>query len=97
MSVRTFLPRALHFNEVIEIYSFLIVTVDYFVHRKKVFLQYTCICLEIYHVHCLVSVSFYLPLIEGDHYIEDITCLRVDMNLIFEWSTRYLTSAISSR
>ena len=25
-------------------------------------------------------------------YIEDITCQRVDMNFIFEWSTRYLTS-----
>ena len=25
-------------------------------------------------------------------YIEDITCPRVDMNFIFEWSTRYLTS-----
>ena len=87
------------FNDVIEIYSFLIVTVGYFVHRKKVFLQYTCICLEIYHVHCLVFVSFYLPLIEGDHYIEDITCPRVDMNLIiiFKWSTQYLTSTISSR
>ena len=22
-------------------------------------------------------------------YIEDITCPRVDMNFIFEWSTRY--------
>ena len=29
-------------------------------------------------------------------YIEDITCLRVDMDLIFEWSTRYLTSERSS-
>jgi len=29
-------------------------------------------------------------------YIEDITCPRVDMNFIFKWSTRYLTSEISS-
>ena len=29
--------------------------------------------------------------------IEDITCLRVDMNFIFEWSTRYLTSERSER
>ena len=28
--------------------------------------------------------------------IEDITCPRVDMNFIFEWSTRYLTSERSS-
>ena len=30
-------------------------------------------------------------------YIEDITCLRVDMNFIFEWSTRYLMSERSER
>ena len=30
-------------------------------------------------------------------YIEDITCLPVDMNFIFEWSTRYLTSDCSER
>ena len=30
-------------------------------------------------------------------YIEDITCLRVDMNFIFECSTRYLTSERSER
>ena len=30
-------------------------------------------------------------------YIEDITCPRVDMNFIFEWSTRYLTSERSER
>ena len=24
------------------------------------------------------------------HYIENITCPRVDMNFIFEWSTRYI-------
>ena len=29
--------------------------------------------------------------------IEDITCPRVDMNFIFEWSTRYLTSERSER
>ena len=29
-------------------------------------------------------------------YIEDITCLRVDMNFIFKCSTRYLTSERSS-
>ena len=29
-------------------------------------------------------------------YIEDITCLRVDMNFIFEVSTRYLTSERSN-
>ena len=29
--------------------------------------------------------------------IEDITCPRVDMNFIFEWSTRYLTSEPSQR
>ena len=29
--------------------------------------------------------------------IEDITCSRVDMNFIFEWSTRYLTSKRSER
>ena len=28
--------------------------------------------------------------------IEDITCPRVDMNFIFKWSTRYLTSERSS-
>ena len=28
--------------------------------------------------------------------IEDITCPQVDMNFIFEWSTRYLTSERSS-
>ena len=28
--------------------------------------------------------------------IFEITCPRVDMNFIFEWSTRYLTSEISS-
>ena len=32
---------------------------------------------------------------QGD--IEDITCPRVDMNFIFEWSTRYLTSERSER
>ena len=36
-----------------------------------------------------------LPGAEG--YIEDITCPRVDMNFIFEWSTRYLTSERSER
>ena len=30
-------------------------------------------------------------------YIEDITCPRVDMDFIFEWSTRYLTSERSER
>ena len=30
-------------------------------------------------------------------YIEDITCPRVDMNFIFEWSTRYLKSERSER
>ena len=30
-------------------------------------------------------------------YIEDITCPRADMNFIFEWSTRYLTSERSER
>ena len=30
-------------------------------------------------------------------YIEDITCPRVDMNFIFEWSTRYLTSERSEQ
>ena len=30
-------------------------------------------------------------------YIEDVTCPRVDMNFIFEWSTRYLTSERSER
>ena len=30
-------------------------------------------------------------------HIEDITCPRVDMNFIFEWSTRYLTSERSER
>ena len=30
-------------------------------------------------------------------YREDITCPRVDMNFIFEWSTRYLTSERSER
>ena len=30
-------------------------------------------------------------------YIENITCPRVDMNFIFEWSTRYLTSEHSER
>ena len=29
--------------------------------------------------------------------IEDITCPRVDINFIFEWSTRYLTSERSER
>ena len=29
-------------------------------------------------------------------YIEDITCPRVDMNFIFEWSTRYLTRSLRS-
>ena len=29
--------------------------------------------------------------------IEDITCPRVDMNFIFSWSTRYLTSERSER
>ena len=29
--------------------------------------------------------------------IEDITCPRVDMNFIFEWSTRYLTRERSER
>ena len=29
--------------------------------------------------------------------IEDITCPRVDMNFIFEWSTRYLTSECTAR
>ena len=29
-------------------------------------------------------------------YIKDITCLRVDMKFIFEWSTRYLTSERSN-
>ena len=33
----------------------------------------------------------------GTKYIKDITCLRVDMNFIFEWSTRYLTSERSER
>ena len=28
--------------------------------------------------------------------IEDITCPRVDMNFIFEWSTRYLTRSLRS-
>ena len=30
-------------------------------------------------------------------YLEDITCPRMDMNFIFEWSTRYLTSERSER
>jgi len=30
-------------------------------------------------------------------YIEDVTCHRVDMNFIFECSTRYLTSERSER
>ena len=36
-------------------------------------------------------------LLEQARYIEDITCPRVDMNFIFEWSTRYLTSERSER
>ena len=40
--------------------------------------------------------SFSLELELGT-YIEDITCPRVDMNFIFEWSTRYLTSERSER
>ena len=40
--------------------------------------------------------SFSLLLLSlGD--IEDITCPRVDMNFIFEWSTRYFTSERSER
>ena len=31
-----------------------------------------------------------------EKYIEDITCPRVDMNFIFSWSTRYLTSELRS-
>ena len=34
-------------------------------------------------------------LVKGE--IEDITCPRVDMNFIFSWSTRYLTSERSER
>ena len=34
---------------------------------------------------------------EAANNIEDITCPRVDMNFIFEWSTRYLTSERSER
>ena len=29
--------------------------------------------------------------------VEDITCPRVDMNFIFEWSTRYLRSECTAR
>ena len=53
------------------------------------------------------SIPFYLLYMEGrivlhSEYIcfrdiEDITCPRVDMNFIFEWSTRYLTSERSER
>ena len=32
--------------------------------------------------------------VTGD--IQDITCPRVDMNFIFEWSTRYLTRSLRS-
>ena len=49
-------------------------------------------------------VSLKYPNLKGSSYfnskfkdIEDITCPRVDMNFIFEWSTRYLTSERSER
>ena len=46
------------------------------------------------YLSCIKSLD-----ISGDSvaYIEDITCPRVDMNFIFEWSTRYLTSERSER
>jgi len=42
----------------------------------------------------LLSPNTQYSAIQG--YIENITCLRVDMNFIFEWSTRYLTSELKS-
>ena len=44
------------------------------------------------------EINRWLPSGRCDYiYIEDITCPRVDMNFIFEWSTRYLTSERSER
>ena len=44
-----------------------------------------------------ISLANHLCRIGQVWYIEDITCPRVDMNFIFEWSTRYLTSERSER
>ena len=38
-----------------------------------------------------------ISVISTSENIEDITCPRVDMNFIFEWSSRYLTSERSER
>ena len=44
--------------------------------------------LEMFHFYTeMVKKKIYTSAKIKD--IEDITCLRVDMNFIFEWSTRY--------
>ena len=45
-------------------------------------------------LNCLNVMCLFLAL--GTEYIEDISCPRVDMNFIFEWSTRYLTRSLRS-
>ena len=45
----------------------------------------------------LCSIATYVRVIALVKNIEDITCPRVDMNFIFEWSTRYLTSERSEQ
>ena len=44
-----------------------------------------------------VFISYSAVQIYEISYIEDITCPLMDMNFIFEWSTRYLTSERSER
>ena len=60
---------------------------------------------DVVHVHVIQIDDVSLPNTSGKtrlsislrKEIEDITCPRVDMNFIFEWSTRYLTSERSER
>ena len=55
-------------------------------------------CSLIYYGKPIVAIFNNLIHIQFSIYIvEDITCPRVDMNFIFEWSTRYLTSERSER
>ena len=42
-------------------------------------------------------ITVEIKLVKPIKFIEDITCPRVDMNFIFEWSTRHLTSERSER
>ena len=54
-----------------------------------------CLMLCILELFCCICRKQQIE-VSKDIHVEDITCPRVDMNFIFEWSTPYLTHSLRS-